>query len=282
MKPVNLIPKEERRGEAAANRTGALAYAVVGVLALIVVVLAATTLLGNQISDRKSQVASLETQVQQSEARASALAPYVQLAQVREARTTTIDSLAKSRFDWERVLRELALVTPEGIALSGVTGTASADVEVDGAADVGLRTQVPGPALEIIGCATDQRQLAEYISALQDIDGVSRVAAQSSARGTRRSDSQAATGATECARPTDAAFELVAALEGVPTPVEPAVGDASAVTATATTTAAPATAGTASSDGGVAEAQQQQSQQQQEISNAATKSDDATNLVPGG
>jgi Tfp pilus assembly protein PilN len=291
VRAVNLIPKEQRRGEASSSRSGLISYAIVGVLAVIVLVIVAMTLLNNQISDRKDQVASLDSQVQQSQARAAALAPYVQLANVRDARSVTIDSLAKSRFDWERVLRELALVTPDSISLSGVSGTASPGVEVDGAADVGLRAQVQGPALEIIGCAASQRSLAEYISVLHDIDGVTRVAAQSSVRGSNKKNAPASTSAqssaTECANPADAAFQLVVALEGVPTPVEPPVDGATTTTSTTSTsatspttaTAAPATVG---SDNAVAGAQQQQAQQQQEIANAATKADNATNLIPGG
>ena len=32
---------------------------------------------------------------------------------MRDARVATIDSLAKSRFDWERVIRELSVVIPK-------------------------------------------------------------------------------------------------------------------------------------------------------------------------
>lgn len=275
MRPVNLIPPEERRGESAPTRTGVLAYAIVGVLVVAVAVVAAVTLLGNQIDDRNAEVARLEAGVQQSEARATALAPYTSLAQVKEARTVTIDSLAKSRFDWERVLRELSRVTPSSIALSGVTGTATPDVTVDGGADVSLRADVAGPALEIVGCAQSQRKLAEFIASLHDIDGVTRVAAKNGIR-PQKSDQIASSteAAGGCARQSDSAFEIVAAFDAIPTPTEPDVSGAAPVAASAST-------GTAS-DGGVASAQQQQAQQQQEISNASARSDNATNLVPGG
>ena len=46
-------------------------------------------------------------------------------------RTETVDSLAQSRFDWERVMRELALVIPEDVWLESLTGTVAPGVTVD-------------------------------------------------------------------------------------------------------------------------------------------------------
>ena len=135
MRPVNLIPPEDRRGDAAPSRTGAAAYVIIGVLVIAIGVVAWMTLLNNQIKDSKAQIAGLQQDVQESQARAQALAPYVQLAQTKEARTATIDSLAKSRFDWERVLRELARVTGDDIFLTAVKGTVTPDVEVEGSAE---------------------------------------------------------------------------------------------------------------------------------------------------
>jgi hypothetical protein len=63
MRPVNLIPPEERRGDRAPMRTGPLAYVIVGVLAVGLVAVTATVLIGNQVTDRKAEKASLEVQV---------------------------------------------------------------------------------------------------------------------------------------------------------------------------------------------------------------------------
>ena len=41
MRPVNLIPPEERRGSTAPSRTGVLSYLVVGVLAVVLVAVSA-------------------------------------------------------------------------------------------------------------------------------------------------------------------------------------------------------------------------------------------------
>jgi Tfp pilus assembly protein PilN len=282
MRPVNLIPPEERVGTKTTGRSGVAGYIIIGALVIAIAVVAYVTSLGNKMDDHRAEIASLENEVADAQARANALQPYVDLANVRAARTVTIDSLAKSRFDWDSVLRELAKVTPSAISLSSVTGTVNPTVEVEGATPVALRTQVPGPALEIVGCATSQRQLADFISALHDIDGVTRVAASNSAKGDKPDKQEAAAAdqgssgaaaSSECARPKDANFQVVAAFDAVPAPSEPAIGATGATTVASTTT---------TDDGGVGAEQASQAQQQQQISNASQRSEDATKLVPGG
>lgn len=115
MRPVNLIPPEERRGDKAPLRTGPLGYVIVAVLAvaLLGVTLVVTT--DNRISDREAQKASLESQVSQAQAEAQRYRSFTDFAALQQARQETVASLATSRFDWERVLRELAIVIPDDI-----------------------------------------------------------------------------------------------------------------------------------------------------------------------
>jgi Tfp pilus assembly protein PilN len=292
MRAVNLIPPEERGATPSASGAPSAAiagYAIIAFLVIAIGVVFYLNSLSTSIDEHKSEKASLEAQLQQTQARAAALQPYVQLANVTQARTVTIDSLAKSRFDWQRVLRELARVTPDSVSLSNVTGTVSADVGVEGGTEISLRDDVQGPALEIEGCARNQRKVADYVSSLHDIDGVTRVAALNSARPERADSGQSAgdgttsdsaappSGSGTCARPTDASFQVVAAFDPVPIPTEPEVGSSGSVAVSSAST------GTATSDdGGVAGEQASQAQQQQEISNATQRSKDAANLVPGG
>jgi Tfp pilus assembly protein PilN len=217
MRPVNLIPREERPGERRSMRGGPLAYIVVGglVAALLgVTVLVAT---GNQISDRKSEVAQLESERAVVEARAQALNAYTQFHNVREQRLATIASLADSRFDWERVMRELALVLPSDVWLSTLTGTASPAVAPEGAASVSLRGSVAGPALELVGCARSQDAVAGFVKALEDIDGVTRVGVQSSTLGTGSGEGAGSTSTCQT-RDFIAQFQMVAAFDAAPVP----------------------------------------------------------------
>ena len=147
----------------------------------------------NQISDRKAEVARLKQQDAAARARAERLAAYTQFGSVRDQRVATVTSLADSRFDWERVMRELSLILPDDVWLTNLTGKANPAVQIDGEANVALRHSIAGPALELVGCARGQEAVARFVSALKDIDGVTRVGVQSSQLGTQQSGGGTAT-----------------------------------------------------------------------------------------
>src|SRR5687767_7439052 len=159
MRPVNLIPANERRGDSSVSRTGPIAYMLIGLLVAVLGGVSALVLTGNQISDQKSELSSLEAEHAEEQARATELEAYTQFHAVRESRAMTVATLADSRFDWERVIRELSLVLPPDIWLSSLTATATPESGVEGGADVPGRDSVAGPALEIIGCGSSHEAL---------------------------------------------------------------------------------------------------------------------------
>ncbi len=218
MRPVNLIPAEERRDGSAKMRGGPLAYIVV---AALVALLAGVTLLvvtNNQVSSSEAEITRLESENSAAEAKATGLAAYTQLRDIHDQRVATVTGLADSRFDWERVIRELSLILPRSVWLTNLTGTANPSVSVNGAASVALRDAVPGPALEIIGCASSQDAVAGFISDLKDIDGVTRVAVQSSELGQSSEGGEAGSeSGGECqTKSFIAAFQIVAAFDNAP------------------------------------------------------------------
>jgi Tfp pilus assembly protein PilN len=182
VRPVNLIPPEDRRGDSAPLRTGPLPYVLLVALVAVLGAVSAMVLIGNQIDESKSEVATLESEDAAASAKAQQLAAYTQFRQMSEQRVATVQSLADSRFDWERVMRELSLVLPSNVWLVGLTATASPAVSLEGGSTSGgsLRDQVPGPALELSGCASGQEAVAGFVTALKDIDGVTRVGVESS------------------------------------------------------------------------------------------------------
>src|SRR5215210_74047 len=222
MRPVNLIPPDERRGDSAPLRTGSLIYVLVaglGVLLLLVVVVAPT---GKQSNDRKAEKASLEQQLQQETARATSLQAFANFRAVQEERSATVTSLAQSRFDWPRVLHELALVIPSGVSIINATGTVSPDVSVSSSGSSGgssggsdLRSQIEAPALDISGCAPSQDAVAGFVAALEDIDGVTRVGLDSS----KSSDSSSSDSSGDCfAGDPTFDFHVIVAFDAVPAP----------------------------------------------------------------
>src|SRR5882724_4351078 len=187
MRPVNLIPAEDRRGEHAPMRSGPIVYIVVGALVAALFGVTALVLTGNQISERKAEVSSLRQQDAVVSARAKRLAAYTSFRSLSEQRVATVTSLADSRFDWERVMRELSRVIPPYAWLTTLTATASPEVSLgsesggEGESGAGLRSSISGPALELSGCAVTHDGVAGLIAALKDIDGVTRVGVESSA-----------------------------------------------------------------------------------------------------
>jgi Tfp pilus assembly protein PilN len=229
MRPVNLIPAEERRGAHAPMRTGPLPYLLVGGLALALVGVALLVLAGNQVSERKAEVAQLKQEDAAAQARAQELSAFTQFRLLQQQRAQTISSLADSRFDWERVMRELSLILPDDAWLVSLNASASAESSAGGESggSASLRGGVAGPALEIEGCATGQEAVANFITALKDIDGVTRVGVESSELPETSTDAAAsgsgaaaADGANTDCRTRDfiAKFALVVAFDAAPVP----------------------------------------------------------------
>jgi Tfp pilus assembly protein PilN len=274
MRPVNLIPAEDRRGDRTELRTGAFTYVLIGGLAVLLLAIIGLALTSKSISDKESKKQELQAELDEVTAKAQSLQSFASFSQMLNDRTTTVSSLAQSRFDWERVINELAHIIPSDVWLVNLTGTVSPAVQVQNGAEVSVRDGVPGPALEIIGCTTSEDSVAAFIAALEDIDGVTRVGLAetkqpdsdtSDAGGGTTSDS---TQGTDDCRTRDfiTQFQLVAAFDSVPTPA----GATAAPSTPAPTTPAPAGEGAqpASSTGNLN--QQGDSAQQ------------ATGVVPGG
>ena len=113
MRPVNLMPAGERRGEGAPTRTGPLAYIIVGVLAVALAAVCGIVVFNKKVSDREAEATRIEAHATELEARADGLSSFVTFKQIHDSRVQTVEQLAQSRFDWERVLRELSKVIPE-------------------------------------------------------------------------------------------------------------------------------------------------------------------------
>jgi Tfp pilus assembly protein PilN len=229
VRPVNLIPNEERSGERKPMRGGPLAYIVVGALAAAVLGVAMLVVTDNRIADSKAEITKLEGETTGLEARAQALSAYTQFHSLRQQRVATVAGLADSRFDWQRVMRELALILPDNVWLTNLTGTAAPGVSVEGAASVGLRSGVAGPALEMSGCASSQDAVAGFVQALKEIDGVTRVGMQSSALGSSGGASSGSAASGTCqTQDFIAQFQMVVAFDAAPVAATTTEGEAEA------------------------------------------------------
>jgi Tfp pilus assembly protein PilN len=247
-----------------------LAYVVVGVLLLGFVGVYALVAVGNSISEQESSVAGLEQELASATARAEALQGFASLASLEQSRTETVSSLAGSRFDWERVMRELALVIPQDVTLATLSGAITGSSESSEASSGGGAIEAPN--LTMAGCATDQESVAQMLSALRDIDGVTRVGLSNTAStDTKSGGDGGVASAASCPADKTYAFELTVAFDEVT--VDPATGGV----------LPPAEDAPVPGDGsGITEASQEQQRAQDSVDSAERRSRDAVDtFVPG-
>src|SRR5215211_3298327 len=223
MRAVNLIPQDERR-TAGSARAGLLSYFVLGALAAVLLGVTVLVLTSNQISERKAEITRLEQERDATQARADSLRAFADFSSMEEERTATVTALAQSRFDWERVLRELSLVLPPNVWLTELEGSVTNDVDLEDTVDVETRSSVDGPALELVGCTVSQEAVGAFAATLGEIDGVTRVSVAKSQLPEQSTggDSSAGGGASEedCrTRDFITRFEIVTAFDAVPEPV---------------------------------------------------------------
>jgi Tfp pilus assembly protein PilN len=233
MRPVNLIPLEDRRGDQAPLRTGPLAYILLGALVLALLGVVAMVLTDNRISERRSDLTRVESEDAAAIAKASRLVAYTAFRDLSQQRVATVQSLADSRFDWERVLRELALVIPGDVSVVDLSASSGGGAEGEEGAESGGASLggVAGPSLSLSGCAAGHAGVAGFITALKDIDGVTRVGVQSSTMGEEEGGGSGGEGGECSAGPRTADFSLVVAFDAAPAP---AIGGEAEVAPTST------------------------------------------------
>jgi Tfp pilus assembly protein PilN len=183
MKAINLLPPDLRGASkggspkakaAAANDEpgGIAAFVALGVLAACVAALAAYVLTTNTVKDRQAKLDAVTAEAANTARRVAQLKPYADFQQMAETRIQTINDLASSRFDWEQSLRDISRVVPTDVTLTSLTGTIAAGASGGGST---VRTAIASPAVELKGCATTQDGVAQLLSRLRNVDGVTRV-----------------------------------------------------------------------------------------------------------
>lgn len=125
MRRINLLPPEERRRRAERLRGGVPAILlIVGALALIVMVGVYLFFLA-RLNGVESEIAELDGQIAEQNARLAELAPYRDLQAQLDAKKPVADGIFRSRFAWDQFLQGLAFVIPESTALETLTGEAA-------------------------------------------------------------------------------------------------------------------------------------------------------------
>ncbi|MBA2763246.1 MAG: PilN domain-containing protein [Thermoleophilaceae bacterium] len=189
MRPVNLLPAAQRTVVASGERAGA-SYFLLGALALVLIAVIAYAVTGVQLAQSRDDAARIGQQATVAEAEAAALAPFGEFSELKNARITAVTQLALGRLDWERLVRELALVLPRGTWLTAMDGNANgqgAAAPAPGTAGAG--TAAPVPTITLTGCAKNQRTVATALVRLRRLNGAQSVELKSSDRPRPEKDS---------------------------------------------------------------------------------------------
>ena len=188
MRPINLIPAEQRRGSARGRggRSSFSGYIVLGVLGAAVLCVLAVVMTSNQINSKTEELAKIQGDSQHEKEVADALRPYGQFADLQRARMTQIETLAASRYNWERPLRQLSQAIPRNVWLLTVAATENPSVQVadgGGGGDIAsLREKDPAPAFAISGCTYSQHAVARMMTRMRNLDEVTAVHLAKSSR----------------------------------------------------------------------------------------------------
>lgn len=173
MRPVNLIPDSQRRRQPRAD--GKLSQLSIAVLAALLLMTVTYVFVANQATSRQNDAAEASAEADRLEAEATRLGAFGDFSQVKATRMASVRQLAGSRFDWERLIRELSRVLPNGSWLQSV------DASVAGEAAAGVET-AGGPTAKLIGCAPRQPDTAALLLRLRRMHRVTDVVLNESAR----------------------------------------------------------------------------------------------------
>jgi Tfp pilus assembly protein PilN len=179
------------------------AYAVVGLLAVVLVMAVAYVLTANGISDKEGKIAAANAEAEEARVRAGSFTAFSDFAQVKEARLASVRDLAAVRFDWERLMREVSHVIPDDVWLVDMTASSAPQGSTG---DTGTATTAPvAPSLSLTGCAKSQDSVANLMVRLRQLHRADDVQLSQSAReaGAEGAATDAAVSASSDGCPSD-------------------------------------------------------------------------------
>lgn len=176
MKAVNLIPNDQRRTQSSGAQSGS-SYIVIGVLVTLLAMVAGYVVTSNKVTQSKNDAAAAKAEADSLEAEVAQRGSFTNFSQIKEMRLASVSGVAGTRFDWERLMRELSRVMPSGSWLQ--TTDASVTGEVAGAEATtpvaGTAAVAAEPKANLVGCTPHQSDVAQMMVRLRQLHRVSEV-----------------------------------------------------------------------------------------------------------
>jgi Tfp pilus assembly protein PilN len=182
MRPVNLVPQDQRR-RTPSQGFGKGAHAVLGLLAVLLAMAVVYVLTSNSVTEKESQAETARVEADQLEAQAASKNDFIDFADIARTRAASVAAVASTRFDWERFLRELSRVMPEGSWLTSASASVSgAEAAADPAAAAAPVGGAGSPSANLVGCTPKHSDVARMMVRLRQLHRVVDVELRESTR----------------------------------------------------------------------------------------------------
>lgn len=183
MKPVNLLPERHRPRRPTGGGKGS-SYILLGALGAVLIAAVAYVMTVNSINSAKGKIAAANAEAQRDTQRADQLGAYGDFDKIKAQRVASVQQLANARFDWERLVRELSRVLPDGVWLTSAAAAQSGTPNAAGGTpSTSSSTAGSGtPSLIVDGCAPSQSAVAVTLVRLHEIQGATDVQLAHSSR----------------------------------------------------------------------------------------------------
>ena len=215
MRAVNLIPADARgrsRNRGPSTGMQVPVYVLLGFLAAAVALVTLYVLANNSIASRTATLNNLKAEVAQEQTAVARLGEFTKFSALAQSRVGTVRAIAAARFDWHAALSDLSKVVPANTTLQTVNGTVVPGASAGGAGSGGtgaLRSDVSAPAFELTGCTRSQDDVAQLISQLRLIDGVTRVSFANSQESANSTASTQSSGSPQGCGANGPTFDLI-------------------------------------------------------------------------
>src|SRR3954452_11784452 len=177
MRPINLLPARYQPVRASGDRPG-IGYAALAVLGVLLVMVLLYVVTNNGIKDAKSKTADAQAEQQAAQARIGQLQAYGDFTSLKTSREAAVKGVASARFDYERLMREIALLLPHNTYLTNLAAGVGGST-----ADAATTTvSATGPVVNITGCAPSHPGVTTALVGLRKLHSVTDVNLTSSAK----------------------------------------------------------------------------------------------------
>jgi Tfp pilus assembly protein PilN len=149
---------------------------VIGVLGVLLVMVLLYVVTQNGIKDAQSKTAKAQAEQQVAQARIGQLQAYGDFAALKLAREQAVAGIAQVRFDYERLMREVALVLPHNTYLTAFSASPGGGTAATGT------VSATGPTVNVTGCAPSHPGVATAVVRMRKLHNVINVDLTSSTK----------------------------------------------------------------------------------------------------